>query len=77
MNAYDTGANDLADFFTSEPDFTPFKALSVDPRIFDPQKALDPFDENFDWSAMDESPEIDKIEDMLRESKELDEWRVK
>ena len=69
LNQYDTGANDLADFFTSEPDFTPYQALPVDPRVFDPQKALDPFDENFDWKALDESPEIDKIEDMLRESK--------
>jgi YVTN family beta-propeller protein len=77
LNAYDTGANDLADFFTNEPDYTPYKAISVDPRVFDPQKALDPFDEDFEWEALEESPEIDKIEDMLRESKELDEWRLK
>jgi len=75
LNQYDTGATDLADFFQSEPDFTPYMAVSPDMRIFDPQKALDPFDENFNWKALDESPEIDKIEDMLRESKELDEWR--
>lgn len=75
LNQYDTGATDLADFFQSEPDFTPYMALSPDLRIFDPQKALDPFDESFDWKALEESPEIDKIEDMLRESKELDEWR--
>ncbi len=75
LNLYDSGANDLADFFTNEPDFSPYKAVAVDPRVFDPQKALDPFDENFDWKALEDSPEIDKIEDMLRESKELDEWR--
>jgi len=75
LNIYDTGANDLADFFTSEPDYSPYMAVSVDPRVFDPQKALDPFDENFAWKDLEESPEIDKIEDMLRESKELDEWR--
>ncbi len=76
LNQYDTGATDLADFFQSEPDFTPYKAIKPDLRIFDPQKALDPFDEDFDWSAMDDSPEIDKVEDMLRESKELDTWRL-
>ena len=75
MNQYDTGATDLADFFQSEPDFSPFTALSPDLRIFDPHLALDPFDEAFDWRALKESPEIDKIEDMLKESKELDEWR--
>ena len=77
LNAYDTGATDLADFFTAEPDYTPYMALPVDPRVFDPQRALDPFDANFDWTALEDSPEIDKVEDMLRESKELDEWRLK
>ncbi len=77
LNAYDTGATDLADFFTAEPDYTPYMALPVDSRVFDPQKALDPFDANFDWTALEDSPEIDKVEDMLRESKEMDEWRLK
>jgi len=76
LNQYDTGATDLADFFQAEPDFTPYSAVNPDLRIFDPQKALDPFDEKFDWTALEESPEIDKVEDMLRESKELDEWRL-
>ncbi|MCD6346831.1 MAG: bifunctional YncE family protein/alkaline phosphatase family protein [Bacteroidales bacterium] len=75
VNQYDTGATDLADFFTAEPDYTPYLALPSDLRIFDPQKALNPFDENFNWDALDESPEMDKVEDMLRESKELEEWR--
>ena len=75
LNQYDTGATDLADFFQAEPDFTPYKAIGPDIRIFDPEKALDPFDEDFNWEAMEESPEIDKVEDMLKESKELDEWR--
>jgi hypothetical protein len=76
LNQYDAGATDLADFFTEQPDFTPYSALSVDSRIFEPQKALDPFDENFDWSAMEESPELDNVNDMLNESKERDEYRL-
>jgi YVTN family beta-propeller protein len=76
LNQYDAGANDLADFFSNEPDFTPYNALAVDKRIFDPQKALDPFDEKFDWKAIGESPQIDNVEDMLRESKEQDEYRL-
>ncbi|WP_167619586.1 bifunctional YncE family protein/alkaline phosphatase family protein [Maribellus sediminis] len=76
LNQYDAGANDMADFFTDEPDFTPYRAVAVDSRIFEPQKALDPFDENFDWKALEESPVMDDKEDMIRESKERDEYRL-
>ena len=76
LNQYDAGATDLADFFADRPDLTPYRALPVDKRIFDPQKALDPFDENFNWKALDQSPEMDNVEDMIRESKERDEDRL-
>jgi len=76
LNQYDAGATDLSDFFTVTPDFSPYFALEVDPRVFNPQKALDPFDETFDWRAISKSPEIDNIEDMLNESKERDEFRL-
>lgn len=76
LNQYDAGANDLADFFTEQPDYTPYSAVAVDSRIFEPQKALDPFDENFDWEALEESPVMDDKEDMIRESKEQDEYRL-
>ena len=75
LNQYDAGATDLADLFTGDPDFTPYKAIPADLRIFDPQKAVTPFDENFDWKALEESPEIDNIRDMMRESKEMESWR--
>ncbi|MCD6333280.1 MAG: bifunctional YncE family protein/alkaline phosphatase family protein, partial [Bacteroidales bacterium] len=75
LNQYDAAASDLHDLFTSEPDFTPYTAIPSDPRIFDPEKAFDPLDENFDWKALDASPEIDNLRDMMRESKEMDEWR--
>jgi len=76
LNQYDAAANDMADFFTETPNFTPYNAIPVDPRIFEPQKALDPFDENFDWKALEESPEMDNKEDMLKESKEKDKFRL-
>lgn len=76
LNQYDAGANDFHDFFTEAPDFTPYLATPVDPRIFEPQKALDPFDEEFDWGALDKSPELDNMEDMIQESKERDEYRL-
>ena len=76
LNQYDAGATDISDFFASTPDYTPYNALGVDHRIFDPQKALDPFDEKFNWKAVTESPQIDNVEDMYRESKEQDEYRL-
>jgi hypothetical protein len=76
LNQYDAGASDLSDFFTSTPDYTPYNALPVDKRIFDPQKALDPFDEKFDWKAVENSPEMDNLEDMIKDSKEQDNYRL-
>ena len=76
LNQYDAGANDMADMFTDQPDFTPYNALPVDARIFDPQKALDPLNEKFNWESLKNSPKIDNPEDMIRESKEQDKNRL-
>jgi len=76
LNQYDAGATDLGDLFTDEPDFTPYNAIMVDQRIFDPQKALDPFDEDFDWTVLDQSPEIDNVEDMIKDRKEEEKDRL-
>lgn len=76
LNQYDAGATDLSDFFTSTPNYKTYNALEIDSRIFDPQKALNPFDEKFNWKALKESPEIDNKEDMLRDSKEQDKYRL-
>jgi hypothetical protein len=38
LNQYDAVATDLSDMFTDKPDFTPYKALPSDKRIFDPEK---------------------------------------
>lgn len=62
LNQYDGGAADLADLFTNQPDFEPYAALPADPRIFDPQKALDPLDEKFNWKSLAESPKLDDPE---------------
>jgi len=75
LNQYDAGANDLSDFFTPVPDYTPYRAILADPRVFDPVKALDPLDETFDWKQLQQGPDLDNPDDMLRESKEQEEWR--
>jgi len=72
LNMYDATANDMSDFFTNEPDFTPYTAFPVDKRVFDPQKALDPMDEKFNWKEMLESPKIDYPADLLKAAEERD-----
>ena len=76
LNQYDAGASDLGDFFTNEPDYTPYNAIEVDKRIFDPQKAMDPMDEDFNWKAVEQSPVMDNVEDMRKDSKERDKDRL-
>jgi YVTN family beta-propeller protein len=75
LNQFDAGATDLSDFFTAIPDFRPYNALPVDKRVFDPQKALDPLDEKFNWKELHNGPDLDNPQDMIRESKEQEEWR--
>ncbi|WP_111309182.1 hypothetical protein [Confluentibacter sediminis] len=41
LNQCDAGATDLSGFFTNTPDYKPYNAVEVDPRVFNPQKALD------------------------------------
>jgi YVTN family beta-propeller protein len=73
LNQYDAGATDLADLFTNVPDYTPYRARAADKQLFDPQKALDPFDEKFDWKAFAESEELDRTETMQKRRAEDDE----
>lgn len=63
LNQFDATATLLQDFFTGKPDLTPYKLVMVDKRIFDPQKALDPYDRDFRWESLGESPEIDNEDD--------------
>jgi len=47
-----------------------------DIRIFDPQKALSPLDEKFDWSSLKESPALDDPKEMVKDQKEKPEYRT-
>ncbi len=77
LNQYDAGATDLADFFTDAPDFTPYDAIAPDLRVFNPENALDPLDEEFNWEALSESPVMDDVETMQAWAAEEDEKRRK
>lgn len=72
LNHYDYGATDLADLFTSRIDTSAYEAFPINPQVFDPQKALDPFDEQFDWKAVLESPQLDDPIDFQAAADERD-----
>ncbi|MBI4559783.1 MAG: hypothetical protein HY706_19505 [Candidatus Hydrogenedentes bacterium] len=60
LNQYDGFASDLSDLFDqSAQDQEPYNALPVHPEIFDPQRALDPFDAKFNWKAAREFVPLD------------------
>ena len=42
LNQYDAAATDLSDMFADQPDFTPYRALPSDTRVFDPAKLREP-----------------------------------
>ncbi len=47
LNMFDGLANDFSDCFTTTPDFTPYKYVPVDSRIFDPERVKDPNDPDY------------------------------
>jgi hypothetical protein len=66
LNQFDATATLLQDFFTDKPDFTPYSIESPDTMIFNPQKALDPYDRNFNWKSLSESPLLDNNDDFRK-----------
>ena len=68
LNQFDAAATDLADFFTAQPDFTPYDALPSDARIFDPAKVREP---GLDMKAHHGTP-LDDPETIRRELREHD-----
>jgi DNA-binding beta-propeller fold protein YncE len=66
LNQFDATATLLQDFFTDKPDFTPYSVESSDTTIFNPQKALDPYDRHFNWKSLNESPLLDNEVDFRK-----------
>lgn len=64
VNQYDVTASLLQDFFTDQPDFTPYTLEMHDSRIFDVNKAMKKFKTTIDWNKILKGPEMDKLEDM-------------
>jgi YVTN family beta-propeller protein len=67
LNMFDALANDFGDCFTDKPDFTPYTSRPVEPRIFDPAKAVDPKDPDYGQARklpsvrMDDDDEVERV----------------
>jgi len=64
LNMFDALANDFSDVFTGKPDFRPYRARGVDPRIFDPEKAKDPQDPDYGQARRKPSAPMDDEDEM-------------
>jgi YVTN family beta-propeller protein len=64
LNMFDALANDFSDCFTTQPDFRPYKAVAVDRRIFDPEKAKDPKDPEYGQARKQPSIPMDDDDEM-------------
>lgn len=69
VNQYDVTASDLSDFFTNEPDFTPYTLEMSDTRIFDPAKAMKRYKRNIDWRKVMKGPDMDDEDDQRERHK--------
>lgn len=67
VNQYDVTASLLQDFFTDKPNLTPYTAVLPDPRVFNPQKALDIYKKTFDWKAIQQGPKLDDPDEQRAE----------
>jgi YVTN family beta-propeller protein len=66
LNMFDALASDFSDAFADVPDFSPYQARNVDPRIFDPEKAKDPKDPDYGQARRTPSASMDNEEEVER-----------
>jgi YVTN family beta-propeller protein len=64
LNMFDALANDFSDCFTTQPDYTPYTHVGVDPRIFSPAKAIDPTDPGYQRARRMRSVPMDDPEEV-------------
>jgi hypothetical protein len=49
----------LQDFFTPEPDYSPYTLEFHDSRIFDAEKAMKKYNRTIDWRKIEQGPPLD------------------
>lgn len=66
VNQFDVTGSLLQDFFTSDPDFTPYTMEKHDSRVFDAELAMKKYNKTIDWRKIEQGPPLDN-EDVERE----------
>ncbi len=59
VNQYDATASLLSDFFTNQPDFTPYTFVYPDKRVFDWDKAMLKYNQPIEWRKIEQGPAMD------------------
>jgi DNA-binding beta-propeller fold protein YncE len=63
VNHFDVTASLLQDFFTDEPDFTPYTLERHDSRIFDAELSMKKYHKTIDWRKIEQGPAMDDVDD--------------
>jgi hypothetical protein len=62
VNQFDVTGSLLQDFFTSDPDYTPYTMERHDERVFDAVKAMKRYHKTIDWRKIEQGPPMDDEE---------------
>jgi len=63
VNHFDVTASLLQDFFTDEPDFTPYTLERHDSRVFDAELSMKKYNKTIDWRKIEQGPSMDDADD--------------
>ena len=63
VNQYDVTASLLTDFFTNEPDFSPYYFEFPSQEVFDWDKAMKKYNYNLDWRKIKQGPKMDNVQE--------------
>jgi hypothetical protein len=64
VNQYDVTASLLTDFFTNQPDFTPYKFELPSKSVFDWDKAMLKYKQPIDWKQIEQGIKMDDEREM-------------
>lgn len=67
VNHFDITASLLQDFFTDEPDYTPYTLERHDDRIYDAELSMKKYHKTIDWRKIEQGPAMDDTEDARRD----------
>ncbi|HHH49556.1 MAG TPA: phosphoesterase, partial [Saprospiraceae bacterium] len=67
VNHFDLTGSLLQDFFTDQPDYTPYTLELHDPRMFNAELSMKKYHKTIDWRKIKQGPAMDDVEDAKRD----------